>query len=560
MRVCLIVFVIAAAACGPGSTADSPPSPTSGDTTQIAPEDSTTPDASTTEASSAIAGSCRTTSPATGTYALIDQTESTGIVDPLTGMHGHAAAWGDADGNGFPDLYVGTFADRADEIYAVRGATGPSPDRLLFGSGTAFVETSPLAALPGRTSGAVLVDLDADGDLDLVASRNAGPAEGPRGQPTAVFRNDLGVFTEVDSGFTSSLGGRSIGVFDYNIDGLADLFIVEDRYRGGSSRLFRNLGDLRFEDVTEAVGLPLDVNGLGVAVGDLGGDSRPDLFISGSNRLFVAEGDRFVEADTAVFQWDTFGDEDIIAGVDIADIDLDGRMDLVVGHHYNSTVDFDTEVAVRLYLNASDGSGVRFTDVTEIAGLVPLPTKAPHVEFADMNNDGLLDIVTSASAADGTLPAVFLGTGVDDGIPRFEAPSGLGSDQYWVAAPTADYNRDGRLDIVLIEWEPTLPSLLFSGRNDGNWIAVGLSSPTLAPAADVSVFEAGHVDDPTALLGHRPLSASRGYAAGSELLVHVGLGTIGEVDVVVTLVDGTRHEALGISANGMYLLPDGCTN
>ena len=100
-----------------------------------------------------------------------------------------------------------------------------------------------------------------------------------------------------------------------------------------------------------------------------------------SNRLFVAEGDRFVEADTAVFQWDTFGDEDIIAGVDIADIDLDGRMDLVVGHHYNSTVDFDTEVAVRLYLNASDGSGVRFIDVTETAGLVPLPTKAPHVEF-----------------------------------------------------------------------------------------------------------------------------------------------------------------------------------
>ena len=132
-----------------------PPSPTSGDTTQGAPQDPTRPDASTTEASSAVAGSCGITSPATGTYALIDQTESAGIVDPLTGMHGHAAAWGDADGNGFPDLYVGTFADRADEIYAVRGATGPSPDRLLFGSGTAFVETSPLAVPPGRTSGAV---------------------------------------------------------------------------------------------------------------------------------------------------------------------------------------------------------------------------------------------------------------------------------------------------------------------------------------------------------------------------------------------------------------------
>ena len=132
-----------------------------------------------------------------------------------------------------------------------------------------------------------------------------------------------------------------------------------------------------------------------------------------------------------------------------------------------------------------------------------------------MNNDGWLDIVTSASANDGTLPAVFFGTGIADGVPQFDAPAGLGSDQYWVAAPTADYNRDGRLDVFLVEWEPGLPSLLLSGQNDGNSITIGLSSPNSAPGADVSVYSAGRVGDPAALLGHRPLTASKGYAAGS---------------------------------------------
>ena len=470
-------------------------------------------------------------------------------------MHGHAAAWGDVDGDGFPDLYVGTFADRPDQAYAVRGARGPLPDRLLVGDGKSFSDNRTLDAPLGRSSGAAFADLDNDGDLDLVASRNADDAEGPRGQPTQVFRNNEGAFEAVDAGFDASLGGRSVGVLDYDRDGLLDLYIVEDRYRGGSSRLFRNMAELWFEDVTEAAGLPLDVNGLGVAVGNLGGDAGTDIFVSGSNRLFIANEDGFVERSSSVFDWDVFGNEDIVAGVDMADVDLDGRLDLVVGQHYNSTVDFDTEVSVRLYLNRSEGERIEFVDITEQAGFIPLPTKAPHVEFADMNNDGLVDIVTSASAHNGTLPAVFLGTGIVDGIPRFDAPDGLGSDQYWVTAPTADYNRDGRLDVFAVEWEPSLPSLLFSGAADGNWITIGLNAPSLAPGADVTIFDS---DEPSKLLGHRRLTATKGYAAGSELVAHFGLGDVERVDVVVTIRDGDELSLTDVPANGWYVLPDGC--
>ncbi|HEY5889868.1 MAG TPA: VCBS repeat-containing protein, partial [Acidimicrobiia bacterium] len=233
------------------------------------------------------------TSPSDGEITFTDETSAFGLETPLTGMRGHAAAWGDVNGDGISDLVVGTFALARNDVYAVRGATGPSPDRLLVGGDPEF-EVSSFPEQFGRTSGAGFADLDGDGDLDLVLSRNANGRD--EGASTSVFENNGGTFTEVESGIDPALGGRSIGVLDIDEDGLLDLVILEDRYQGRSSKVYRNTGGLAFDDVGTEVGFPSDVTGLGVATSDLNGDGYTDVFVAGSNRLFLGGDSTLTEA------------------------------------------------------------------------------------------------------------------------------------------------------------------------------------------------------------------------------------------------------------------------
>lgn len=490
-----------------------------------------------------------------------DVTADFDLIDPLTGMYGHAAAWGDPNGDGLPDLIVGTFADRPIENYQVRGATGPSPDRLL--SGAPFTALSGAPNLEsGRTSGAVFADLDGDGDDDLVLSRNAGLSR-QSDVLSITLENRGGLLRPiVDNGMPVNFLGRSIGVLDADQDGLLDLLIVEDRYGDIGTRLLRNTGNLQFEDATAQADLPDALFGLGVATSDANADGMTDFFIGGSNRLFVSDGSlAFHEVTNQGFEWEIFGNEDDVAGAAFADINKDGLPDLVVGHHYNSTVDFGEQVPVRLYLHRgmdTDGDPT-FEDVTEEAGLVGLPTKAPHVEIADVDNDGWPDIVTTASADDGTRPAVFRHEGLINGVPRFATPAGLGAPQYWVAGPMADVDRDGRLDILLVEWNPALPSLLLRNTSDsGNWLEISLDVGGRGVGATVSLYESGTSKSVENLLGYREIVVSEGYTAGKLPYAHFGLGDRTTADVVVRLPWGETIELSGVPANQHVRLPNGC--
>jgi hypothetical protein len=205
---------------------------------------------------------------------------------------------------------------------------------------------------------------------------------------------------------------------------------------------------------------------------------------------------------------------------------------------------------VRLYLNEGDGA---FRDVTEEAGLDPIPTKAPHVELNDFNNDGWPDLLTSASSGEG--PALFMNQGLEGDVPVFTTPEGMGDAQYWVAAPTADYDRDGRLDIFLLEWEPSLPSILLRNVTEtGNWLQVSVEGE--------SGFGIGwlvEVFDGDTILGAREITVTQGYSAGVMPMAHFGLGEAAEVDVRITPPGGADPVLVeGVAANQHIRWPDGC--
>ncbi len=487
------------------------------------------------------------TSPQSGTPGPIefsDITEQVGLVEPLTGIYGHAAAFGDPNGDGFADLVVGTFADRPVEDYQQRGADGPNPDRLLLSRPDLELVDGWSTEL-ARTSGAVFADFDGDGDDDLLLIRHAGHDELPN--PSRLFENTgsetwVGEPVPLPDGFY----GRTPAVADYDGDGDLDVYVAEDRYGSHGGVLLENRGGLQFADVTDGSGLEGEF-ALGATSGDVDGDGIPDLVTS--TGIYLNDGSmHFEDVTPDGYVPEPVGIEDDPAGVALGDLDRDGLVDIVVGEHYRATVEFDSEIPIHVFHN--EGSG-EFVDITDAIGITPLATLAPHVAIADLDNDGWPDIVTSASAADGKTIAVYHSVG--EGDLAFEVSSGLGSDQYWVGAPVVDLDRDGRLDVLALEWEPSLPSLMFHNESDsGHWLEVSIDGAGRGVGSVVTVRAPDG-----ALIGTEEIGVGGGYASGHQPIAHFGLGQMTVVDV--TIRTGSEDTTLtDVTADQHLRWPGGC--
>jgi hypothetical protein len=488
-----------------------------------------------------------------GRVTFEDVTGATGL-GALSSAYSHAAAWGDVNGDGRPDVYVGTFTDSARH-----DGQALSPNRLFLNTDHGFVSADqPAVETRGRTSGAVFADLDDDGDLDLYVSNNRKVLTSSTPEqldPSRLFRNDRGTFVDVTA--ASGVGvadrnGRAVGVLDYDGDGRLDLYVVADSLTGGGtriSRLLRNTGGLRFVDATAAAGLPTNLAGLGVAVGDLNGDGWPDLVTTGGVTasgayakayLFLNHRDgTFADVTPPDLAWTPHSNEDWTAGAAIGDLDRDGRLDLVVADHFGSAPTFP--VAPRVYLNRGnreDGSPV--LEELHDAGLAPIPSKAPHVEIVDMDDDGWPDLYVSVllQTADGPAPYVYLQRPTAAGEPAFVAPTGSVTS-YAPGGPAADYDGDGRTDVLMEGFDVSVaPSLLRNTTvGTGHWLAVRLKGPVpnrSGIGARVAVYRTGMLGRPDGLLGVAEIGTGNGFSSSSPALARFGLGADTKVDIAVT--------------------------
>jgi hypothetical protein len=491
------------------------------------------------------------------------------------------------DGDGWLDLYVGTFHNQ-----------GSKPNLFFHNDGTGKFrpDAQEALAVSTRASAALFADLDNDGDLDLYVSSmpsgNAGKKPGAGGNPLlgcTLFRNDGGgKFTNVSEGngaCPAAFGGRSATVLDFDGDGLLDLLVGEDPlpgYNGSptkSSRLFRNKGHLAFEDATQAAGIPQGIPGYGVAAADVNNDGWQDVFIAasdGGNVLLLNDGHgKFREAPGSreTFAWKGSGGDNMVCGVCFGDVNRDGLPDLALGQHYGEP--WTSPMPDRLYLNrgvSKDGSPT-FEDVTGAVGLVPLPMKGPHVEVQDFDNDGWDDLYVSIVKFDGAMmphPLIFKNLGVRDGLPRFREDVLAVNDFpnaedravkrsaqlfekilkdkriiYTAPGPSGDFDNDGRLDVFLASWWIESPSMLLRNETPGgHWLDVRVQGGAdsginrMGIGAKLKIYPAGKLADASALIGCREIAAGYGYTSGQAAVAHFGLGAQERVDVEVTLPHG----------------------
>jgi hypothetical protein len=505
-------------------------------------------------------------------FVFRDVGDESALLPGLAGIRGHAAAWGDVDGDGWPDLFVGTFHDKT------------SKTSLFFRNkkGKFTLDEQPALRLSSCASGALFVDLTNSGKLDLYVSNSANGKEGARAAPCNLLKNDgTGKFTDVSkesSACPPGFLGRTVAAADFDGDGLLDLIVCDFYYSPKANAgiaLYRNKGDHKFEDVAKASGLPTGTAWAGVAVADVNADGWPDIFLTsptGDNRLYLNDGKgKFKEAANtrATFAWKVPSNSDPVTGVCIADVNRDGLPDIIVGHHYKQPWRGPAPVRLYLHKGIKDGNPT-YEDVTSAAGLTPLGMKAPHLEIQDFDNDGWPDIFVSiVKFRDGKpYPVIYRNLGERGAVPKFRddawavndfpaaadlAPKGTAAFYdnmiksqkilYCAAGPTADFDRDGRIDLLFVNWWPESHSLLLKNETKGgNWLDVLVEGKDgvnrMGIGAMVRVFEAGKLGDSAALLGAREICIGYGWCSGQEAAVHFGLGKAEAVDIEVTLPHG----------------------
>ena len=226
--------------------------------------------------------------------------------------------------------------------------------------------------------------------------------------------------------------GSGVALFDADGDGRLDVFFVNQRRwpgeeanytatesRPATPRLFRNLGNWRFEDSTAAAGLAVPMIGMGAAAADVDGDGDEDLVVTtlGDTLLFRNDGGRFTEcareSGITTPRWrDKVGNEHPMWGtaVTFLDYDRDGVLDLFVGAYVKwsretdiftsldgttkafTTPDLYPGDASRLYRGTGSG---RFADVSEEAGIAQPNGKSLGVAVCDIDDDGWPDLVVA---------------------------------------------------------------------------------------------------------------------------------------------------------------------
>jgi enediyne biosynthesis protein E4 len=486
---------------------------------------------------------------------------------------GSGVAWFDADGDGWADILLINSKD-----WTPRGRKSLPALYRNNHDGT-FTNITAGSGLDVEMYGigVAIGDYDNDGRDDVYITALEGDH---------LFHNEgHGKFRDVTkaSGIDNASFGTSAAWVDYDRDGKLDLFVANyvqwtakgdlwcsldgatksyctpESYKGTSSKLYHNLGNGKFEDVSQKAGVADPTSkSLGVAVLDYNGDGWPDLFVTNDtqpNKLY-RNNRNGTFTDEAVAAGVAFGEDGVARGamgVDAADYDRSGRPGLLVGNFSNQMLGLYHNEGTGLFVDEAPSSTV---------GRASLLTLTFGAFFFDYDLDGYPDIFAANGHIEEEIgrvqpkvqykepPLLFHNMG-ERGQRQFEnvtARMGAAFNRPVVArgAAYADYDHDGDLDIVVTTNDG--PAYLF--RNDGgnrnNWIClrlVGRKSNRDGIGAVVRV---------TSKSGKQwnMVRSGSSYCSQSDLALTFGLAGDTEVQAIeIDWPSGEKQKLGGMAAN-----------
>lgn len=488
----------------------------------------------------------------------------------VEGMMGGVAFF-DYDGDDDPDLYL-TNGSRFEGF-----ARGEEPlDYLYRNDGGRFAEVAAAAGISDTawSMGCAVADIDNDRDLDLYVTKF--------GRNT-LYRNDGGRFTDrtAAAGVGDPRWGTGCTFGDYDRDGDVDLYVANyvDFSRDYQSTipclwknipvycgplglrpapdvLYRNEGDGTFAEVSRQAGVAGELYfGMAAVFADLDVDGWPDLFVANDstpNNLFRNEGSgRF--SDTAVMAGVAYSGEGVrqgCMGAAVEDYDNDGLPDILVT---NFADEHNT-----LYRN--EGGGF-FADVSfsSLVGTVGIREVAWGAVFLDADNDGDRDlyVANGHTYPQADLPQVNSSYAqpnwffLNQGKGRFAeasdaAGTGLAVRAVSRGVAAADYDRDGDVDLAVLNLNDPPNLLRNEGTGAGNYLEVQLEG-TRSNRAAIGARLVLSVDGRRQ---HAQIQSGSSYLCHHDLTVHFGLGPAAMADSLeLSWPSGTRQVLRQVAAN-----------
>ncbi|MGC2658728.1 MAG: CRTAC1 family protein [Bryobacteraceae bacterium] len=411
---------------------------------------------------------------------------------------GSGCAFVDLDGDGWADIFLLNGKDW------IAGPTRHLPALYRNNRNGTFTDITKGSGLDVEmyANGVAVADYDNDGLPDIYVTA----LEGDR-----LFHNEgHGHFRDVTaaSHIRNANFGTSAAWFDFDRDGKADLIVANyvnwtpstdvwcsmdgktksyctpESYKGQSLKLYHNLGNGRFEDVTKKAGLDqASSKSLGIVVSDFNNDGWPDLFIANDtqpNKLYVNDkngtfSERGVQAGVA------YGDDGTARGAmgaDAADFDRSGRPALLVGNF--------SKQMMALYHN--DGGGL-FSDAapSSVLARASLHDVTFGAFFFDYDLDGFPDIFAVNGHIDPDINRVQPDLQFREAALLFhnnehggfeDASNSVGADLrkpiVGRGAAYADFDHDGDPDVLITENGGPARLLRNDGGNKNHWLNVRL--------------------------------------------------------------------------------------